>query len=141
MSLIRSAVEVYVESDPVPDNNAKENFDTDIESWLYAIKRSKAKFDAQTCHELIREMSGSLLEAVTGLVVFDLVELAKKLHKATDEAVCLKEIVFYLLANLPNPSKLSPQEFKTFEEIVFGARAAYPEVVARFDSRIKALKK
>lgn len=138
MPPIRSAIETICYDDKVSDDIARENFEIDIESWLYAIRHSKAKFDSEIVHALLREMSGSFSEAIKSSIVFDLVGLAEKLFNATGKVVCQKEIVFYLLANLPNPAPLNDQQFNTFEEIVAKSKIKYPEIVSKFEARIAA---
>ncbi len=134
---IRAKLEVCY-SDDVSENPARENFKIDIESWLFAINQSKAKFDHETIHALLRQMSGSFAEAISNQVDFDLVQLAERIHEATGKVVNLKEIVFYTLANLPNPVPLSDDQFRTFEQVILKAKDKFPEVVAKFESRLRA---
>jgi hypothetical protein len=121
----------------VPNEQAEKDFALEIDSWCSALKRFPEPLTSKLMYALINEMSGSFLKAVNGHFAFDLVRLAKRLYEISEAIINEKELVFYILAHLPNPTQLDVAGLSTFEEIVAEAEKVYPDVVQKLKNRLK----
>lgn len=122
---------------PVESDNIEKLFSLEIESWCHGLAQFQEPVSPKLMYALVQEMSGTFLAAVSAHYAFDLVGVAKRLHTVSDGIVNEKELTFYILAHLPNPSILNSECLAVFKSIVARAQNIYPDVVKKFESRLK----
>lgn len=81
-----------------------EVFEVEIDGWCYGLSHFSGEISAGLVHSVIKELAPSLREAILHNVAFDVSELGKKFSKAAKYLVSDREIAFYILLFLPNPS-------------------------------------
>ena len=121
----------------VTSEEIKNTFYSEIDSWCYGLTRFPDTITPKLMHALLREMSGAFLYAVNNHFVFDLIKVAKKLFETCDGVVSEKELAMHIIACLPNPKNLDEKSLQTFKEIIENTKTVYPDVVKRFENRLK----
>lgn len=93
-------------------------FEIEIESWCFGLEQLKEPPLPQVLFKVIRELRGVLLGAIEAGYAFDIRITAEKLFFAAKKTVPQKEILFALLAILPDPESLPVEQKRIFSVIV-----------------------
>src|SRR5690606_4785471 len=116
------------------------NHNLEMACWYQALAAVPGEITPQLIHVLIKEMSGTFLTTINRGFSFSLTETAEKLHAVSKGAVNRKELVFHLIAQLPHPKVLSDAANETLNQILVRTEKTYPDVIRRYESRLKKLK-
>lgn len=122
---------------PVAERSYDKIFPLEIESWCYGISRFPGALTPKIIHAVIREMSGTFLKAVQHQIAFNLLDVVARIQEASESIVNDRELTFYIIAQLPNPQKLNDSERATLDAIIARVQETYPDVVQRFEARLK----
>ena len=89
------------------DDHFNEVFEIEMEGWCYGIEQYPGEIFPGLVHAIVKELSPSFKAAFEHGYVFDILVLAEKFSRAAKYLVHTKEITFSILAQFPNPNKLS----------------------------------
>lgn len=117
-------------------NRYDEVFKLEIDSWCYGIENYPGEIFPELVHAVVREMKPSLKRAIQFEVAFEVVKIADSIAQAAKYLVPEKELVFSLLAQLPNPKELSTEdELYILAHILDQVEQAYPGAIHRVEKR------
>lgn len=112
-----------------------EVFEIEINGWCFAITNFPGEISPELIHYIIRELAIGFHAAIEHNVVFNVVDIAGKLSQAARYLVLEKELVFSIVAQLPNPNVLEPEQLDVLEEILRIVENAYPGTIDSFNDR------
>jgi hypothetical protein len=112
-----------------------EIFQIEIEGWCYGIEHFPGEVSAGLIHRVVRELTDSFAAAITHLYAFNVLDIADQLSRAAKYLVDEKQIVFSILAQLPNPIGLENEEKFILAQIVDVAEQAYGGAIERLQKK------
>ena len=113
----------------------EEVFQVEIDGWCYGIENYPGEFYPNLVHIIIREMKPMLKGVLEKGVVFNIIQIAEKLAKASKYRVHEKELAFSILAQLPNPSELSEDGQFAMAQVLDKVEQVYEGVLERLERR------
>ena len=116
-------------------NNFNEIFSIEMEGWCYGIQNYPGELFPGLVHAVVRELKPSFKAAIQHYMVFDILRTAKKISRAAKYLVHEKEIVFSILAQLPNPSELDEDEQFVLAQIIDQAEQEYGGALERLQRK------
>ncbi len=99
-------------------NRFNEIFDIEIDGWCYGIHNYPGEKFPGLIHGVVRELRPTFLAAIEHHYAFNILEVGKKISKASKYLVHEKEIVFSILAHFPRPRDLDEEGQYVMAEIV-----------------------
>jgi hypothetical protein len=113
----------------------EEVFQVEIDGWCYGIENYPGEFYPNLVHIIIREMKPMLKGVLEKGVVFNIIQIAEKLAKASKYRVHEKELAFSILAQLPNPSELGEDGQFAMAQVLDKVEQVYEGVLERLERR------
>ncbi|MCB0319328.1 MAG: hypothetical protein KDD60_00300, partial [Bdellovibrionales bacterium] len=86
-----------------------EIFTIEVDGWCYGIQNYPGEIFPGLVHAVVRELSPGFRAAIEHNLVFDILDVSKRISRAAKYLVHEKEVCFSILAQLPNPSTLEEE--------------------------------
>ena len=112
-----------------------EIFETEIEGWCYGFGCFTGGLSVALVHRVVKELAPAFKGAIQHNYVFDVLQTARRLGKATNHVVDEKELVFSILVNLPWPYELDEDGQFVLAQVIDQAEHEYGGVLARLEKR------
>lgn len=116
-------------------NRYDEIFEVEIDGWCYGIMHFPGEIHSALIHRVIQELSSAFREAVENRYVFNLLDLAVRLSRASKYLVPEKEIAFAILYQLPNPSQFDEEGQFIVAQLVDQVEQAYGNAIERIQKK------
>ncbi len=107
------------------DDRFSEIFAVEIDGWCYGIANYPGEIYPELVHRVIKELRESFRVAIEHGVMFDILDIAGKISKASKYLVGEKEAAYSILAQLPNPARLPEDQMYTMASIIDKVEAVY----------------
>lgn len=108
----------------------EELFDVELDGWCHGLRHFPGEISADLVHLLLKEMRPCFEDAVKHQYNFDILEVSRRISKASKYLVDEREIAFGILLHLPNPLRRSEGEQYTVGGIVKRVEDAYGGALA-----------
>ncbi len=118
----------------------KRAFEREIDSWCYGMEKLGEVPLPQVVFKIIRELRAVFEEATKQGYVFDIDFVARRLYESSGKIVPLREVVFALVAVLPNTESLSNDEKRTYALTLARLERSHSGAVDRVKQRVQAIR-
>ena len=116
-------------------NSYGEIFELELDCWCAGLERVQEPIDRSVLHQVIKEFSPVLREAIEHSYVCDIVATANQLVTSAKLKSIEKEIAFYILAQLPSPAELTHTQSVILEQIVDTVEQKYGGARKRLEKK------
>lgn len=116
-------------------NRFDEIFEIEIDGWCYGISHFPGEIYRGLIHRVVKELAVTFRAAIEHHYVFNLLDVAHRLSKASKYIVHEKEIAFAILAQFPHPGDFEEEEQFIEAQIIDQVEQAYGGALARLQRR------
>lgn len=106
-----------------------------MEGWCYGIQNYPGEIFPGLIHAVVKELAAGFKLAIQHNYAFNVLELSAKLSKAAKYLVHEKEVAFSVVAQLPSPHDLTPDEQFVLAQIIDPVEQAYGGVIERLERK------
>jgi hypothetical protein len=119
-----------------PEHPMKRKVELEVDSWCFGLENLGEDPLPKVVFTIVRELRFVMAEAVSNGFAFDINSMADKLFYSCKGVVSRKELLFALIAVLPEPQTLSEDEKRIFAMIIAQVEASEGGAVKRVQQRM-----
>ena len=105
--------------------------DIEVKSWCYGLQNLNEPIEPRVVQCVIRSLMQVLDAAIRKQCPFDICAISDAISTASKGALSVREVAFYILARLPHPQQLNPDERGFVGELIRGVESTFPGAVER----------